>query len=458
MLTEVIPKYSTDANGSVFQTTNVFDFDSDHVLINGKLGTLLVCNNTILNEIKSKQLSDDLKFKLIQRGFITHNNSNHFSTHPQILPKFFIIDVTQACNLRCSYCFRNLENEVHTISEERMEAITNYLISYAKENDISEIHIQPWGGEPLIAFNRIKQMYRLLNESGINFQISIETNGCLVTPQIAEELHSMNIGVGISLDGTPEIHNAQRPTVNDGFSFDSVLNGIKNLNEAGYDDKLGIVTVLTQNNRKYLDKVLEFYTKELNIKKFKLNVVKDSANNTNKDICINPTEYAELELSLLNKLIELNKNGFSITEFNIRDKFLNLLTRGKNNICISQGCMGGIKMIGFDQKGNIYPCDLTDFPEFRIGSIDNGDLIEQIKSKKDCNEFFNKKDSELCNDCPWWFYCKGGCTSSLKYRNNKIDGVDEFECEANRSLYPQLLKLIVEEPEIVEKLIDTKLE
>ena len=162
-----------------------------------------------------------------------------------------------------------------------------------------------------------------------------------------------------------------------------------------------------------------------------------------------------MQLNLLNKLIKLNKAGYKITEFNIRDKLLNLLVRGKMNICISQGCLGGIKLIGFDQTGHIYPCDLTDYPEFSIGTIEDGDLISLISASQKTNEFFNPKHSPLCTDCAWWFYCKGGCTSALKYRNNKIEGVDKFECNVNRKLYPVLLNLIENESELLEPLINT---
>lgn len=455
MNSEIIPEFYIEKSNFTFHPTHVFSNNGNRILINSKLGTIFVCDDHILNQIKSKRLSDDIQFKLIQRGFASISENDTFKSIPEISPKFFIIDVTRACNLRCSYCFRNLDDKVSTISAEMLEKIIEYVINYAKQNRISEIHIQPWGGEPLIAFDRIAQMHRLLNESNIKFQISVETNGCLVTKKMAERLNEMNIGVGVSLDGLPITHNSQRPTMSDGPSYNMVYRGIKNLWDAGYKDKLGIVTVLTQNNKKYFNDILDFYTQELKINKFKLNIVKDSPNLKDKNICLTPDEYAELQLNLLNKLIKLNKAGYKITEFNIRDKLLNLLVRGKMNICISQGCLGGIKLIGFDQTGHIYPCDLTDYPEFSIGTIEDGDLISLISASQKTNEFFNPKHSPLCTDCAWWFYCKGGCTSALKYRNNKIEGVDKFECNVNRKLYPVLLNLIENESELLEPLINT---
>ncbi|MEJ2637180.1 MAG: radical SAM protein [Calditrichia bacterium] len=454
---EQIQDFALRDNSFIFHACHVFHANGKKILVNGKAGTIFVCDENILNQIKAKTISDDLQFKLIQRGFASVDGHEDFGASPEILPQFFIIDFTRACNLRCVYCFRHLENNISTISAGMLDKIIDYLLLYASEHRIRDIYIQPWGGEPLIAFERIKQLHRRLTDGKIRFKITIETNGCLVTPSIARQLNEMDIGVGVSLDGLPEIHDSQRPTAAGKPSFEAVLKGINNLWDAGFRDKLGFVTVLTRNNKDDLNNILDYYVAALDINKFKLNVVKDSPNLQDKGICLSPAEYAELQLTLLNKLLDLHRKGYSITEFNIRDKLLNLLIRGKTNICISQGCLGGTKLIGFDQSGNIYPCDLTDLPEFSLGNIEDGDLILLISESRKTNEFFTRKWSLSCGNCPWWFYCKGGCTSSLKYRRNKIEGVDPFECAANRTLYPALLNLIETDPEVLEPLTQTSL-
>ncbi len=453
---EKIDGYVLEQSAFTFHASFVYHSNGAKILVNGKSGSIFVCDEPVLEEIRQGQPSDDLQFKLIQRGFASlQGRVNAFESAPETLPQFFIIDFTRACNLRCVYCFRHLENGLATISPRMLDAVLDYLFRYATAHHIKDIYIQPWGGEPLMAFDRIRQLHKRLADSGLHFEISMETNACLVTESIARELREMNIRVGVSLDGLAAIHNSQRPTVTGKPSFDRVRRGIENLWNAGYRDELGFVTVLTGNNKHFLPEILEFYTSELGIHKFKLNVVKDSPNLQNKSLCLTPVEYGELQTHLLQKLVELNKKGYRITEFNVRDKLLNLLIRGKTNICISQGCLGGIKLIGFDQQGHIYPCDLTDLPEFSIGTIYDGDLISMIENARRTNEFFTHKRSVACSDCPWWFYCKGGCTSSLKYRKNKIEGVDPFECAANRKLYPALLDLIENNPEMIEPLTQT---
>lgn len=104
--------------------------------------------------------------------------------------------------------------------------------------------------------------------------------------------------------------------------------------------------------------------------------------------------------------------------------------------------------------GNIFPCELTDQPEYAIGNIYNGiPLISQIENSiKGKNSFFDKKENTECIDCYWKIFCKGGCTVRVMSNKNNKD-VDITECEINKVLYPELIKLIIDKPEIVNKML-----
>ena len=88
----------------------------------------------------------------------------------------------------------------------------------------------------------------------------------------------------------------------------------------------------------------------------------------NFDKIISPEEEMGIKLAkgIMNRslieMIDLSED-YSIVELNVQEKMMNLLIRSKSNICTSRGCMGGTKMIAFDQDGRIYPCDVTDYKE-----------------------------------------------------------------------------------------------
>ena len=438
--------YCFEKNGSAF-------------LLNPDVGSSILLDRDHLEEIKNKKISDDLQFKLIQRGFMKVPGSPQCTDEESILPRFFIIDLTQACNFRCTYCFRHLDETPRTISNETLQSIIDFIADYCKKTNQREIHIQPWGGEPLIAWKKILHIHDDLQEKGIKAVLTIESNAGLITPRVAKEAYERDIRIGVSIDGLPEIHNLQRKLANGKDSFEKMRQGMQNLRDAGYGTRHGIITVLTRNTLPYLEEFLEYFAIDLKIDRFKLNIVKDSPVMKDKGLCLSNAEIIDFQKRLLKKLIELNKRGHSIIELNVFDKLQNLLIRNKGNICISRGCLGGKKMIAFDMDGRIFPCDITDYKEEAVGSVNDGEeLIPLLEKAHHKTDFFAKKESENCASCPWWFFCKGGCTTAIKYKKGKVEGVDELECLSNRSLYPELIRMFLEEPELVKILTKNKLE
>ncbi|MBO5348313.1 MAG: radical SAM protein [Clostridia bacterium] len=385
---------------------------------------------------------------------ITNKNSMAPIIEERIQPTFFIFDLTQACNFRCVYCFRHLEDKVTTISDENLDAIVKYIINYCKKYHIKDFCIQPWGGEPLIAFEKIKRMDDAFKDAGLNPLISIETNASLITEQLAEEASKRNIRLGISIDGYSDIQNMHRPLMSGAPSFDKMKKGVEIISRFENLKNYGVVCVLTSKSFPYLSDIIEFFGTELKIKCFKLNLIKDNPVMKDAQLCLSEEQIIAAQNILIDKLVDLNNRGFEITELNVQEKLMNLLVRSKSNICTSRGCMGGTKMIAFDQDGRIYPCDVTDYKEESIGNVHiSGDLIELVKAAKIANnDFFAKKHSDICNKCPFWFFCKGGCTTAIKYKLGKVEGVDNQECLANLSLYPRLINLILTNPEAITAL------
>ena len=157
---------------------------------------------------------------------------------------------------------------------------------------------------------------------------------------------------------------------------------------------------------------------------------------------------------LFNAVVQQTRCGRNFREANITDKLRNLLDRSNNNICNSMGCRGGISFISFDQKGNIYPCEMIGRPEFCLGNIENqGDnLLDLIHRAQQHNHYYAPKKTETCSDCPYLYFCRGGCKANCLAYGKEPFQIDHIECALNRSLYPRLIELILTEPELVERM------
>ena len=112
-------------------------------------------------------------------------------------------------------------------------------------------------------------------------------------------------------------------------------------------------------------------------------------------------------------------------------------------------------MIVFDMNGNIFPCELTDFPDESIGSVfsKNKDLITLIREAVSTRTYFVPKHIEKCTHCPWQCFCKGGCTVRVMNSGKRPPEIDEIECAVNTALYPAIVELLLTQPDIVNSIL-----
>ncbi|MBR4026656.1 MAG: radical SAM protein [Lachnospiraceae bacterium] len=438
---------------------DIIAFSNGHTaVLYEKTGHILRVDACILEDIQNQDIPLEIINKLKSRNFIynSDNFGNISNCSQNYLPEFFMIDLTNKCNMHCKYCLRDICNSKNSISENKIKDICNYIMQYCKENHIKDITIQPWGGEPLMELKSIILMRKLLSMDETKVHFSIETNAVLLDLDVIEILYKYKIGLGISIDGYRELHDAQRLFQN-GKASHSIVEKNLLLAKQKYGFRLGTITTITKINAPYIENILEYYAVNLELTNVKFNYVHESMFCDCSDLCLSKEEIAKAEIKLLNKLVELNERGYNISEQNIKVKLKNLLLKQYSDICHSYGCLGGRKMIVFDMQGNMFPCELTDIPHEKIGSIYDGmGLSDIVKDAIKNRDFFVAKKVPECQNCFWYIFCKGGCTVRAISIGKRPPEIDSIECAVNSVLYPELLKLMVEKPNIVNKLINKK--
>lgn len=436
-----------------FKTENI-EFDGAWIFSNNerafllsRIGTSIILDNILIEQILRKNISDELAFKLVSHGLARVNNSPSPKRTDIVLPKFFIIDLTQRCNLACIYCFRHIKTTA-SISNSEINSICNYIYKYCEKYSIKQFTIQPWGGEPLLELEKIINIHDFFYKKNMYPKITIETNATLITEDKASILYANKIAVGVSIDGDKIIHDFQRPFISKKGSFNEVLKGIDNLRKAGYKT-FGTISVITNKSIERIGDIIRYMIKELNINNLKFNIVRISSES---DLAVTINKIEPFIEELFRTVISLTNEGFQVSEGNIVERIYNLLVRHERNICKSKGCMGGYKMVSFNRNGDIFPCELTDYDDEKIGSISQGDLLNIIKSASKQHKYFRDYRISECNNCPWWYYCRGGCHTSIKHNRNSYWGVDEIECRINKKMYPIIIDIILNQPHLIEKL------
>lgn len=449
--------FDSEINAVMKKTQGYVDGEKA-VLVEGS-GHIILLDKKYVSLLQAHKIPSAIKGKLMSRNFIKDNgisDIDDISCAFMAKPEFFMIDLTKRCNMHCKYCLRDVSLEDESISTETVNDICNYIADYCNKYKLRDITIQPWGGEPLIELENILLIKKALSTLKTQVHFLIETNAILLDEHVTEILYKNKIEIGISIDGYSEVHDKQRVYKN-GMGTHAVVERNLLLAQRWYGNHIGTITTVTKNNAGCIEEILEYYAIELGLKNVKFNYVHESMFTACKEICLTKEEIAATEIRLLNKLVELNENGFKISEQNISIKLKNILLRKYTDICHSCGCLGGRKMLVFDMSGRIFPCELTDVPTEAIGSIyDDSNLIEIVSESMKNKNFYIDKKTVRCMDCMWYFFCKGGCTVRTISAGKRPPEIDEVECAVNTVLYPRLLQLILSKPNVVNQLTKMK--
>ncbi len=119
--------------------------------------------------------------------------------------------LTHQCNLNCTYCYEHHKNNQTMSVEKAMEIIKKEL--YA-DDGVDTIEFDFFGGEPLLEFDTIKNVIEQVKllEYDKNVIFFITTNGVPLNEERKQWLRENTdyLQVGLSLDGTKEMHNKNR--------------------------------------------------------------------------------------------------------------------------------------------------------------------------------------------------------------------------------------------------------
>lgn len=334
--------------------------------------------------------------------------------------------MTQNCNLRCSYCpysndqiYKQRHHNTGMISWEIIKKGIDFLKEHSK--DAETIYVAFYGGEPLLNKKLIIDAmdYTMLNIKEKKISFGMTTNATLLNDAILSELDKYDISIMVSLDGGRKEHNQNRKFANGEGSFDIVERNVRNIKE-NYPklfSKLKFNTVIAPGSN--YSSIWDFFKDENNIFDFnKVNFNTLSRNYTDEDIQYDAAFFEERNyetlkayLMLLGKLDKQNisehksdiEHIFSFKEMFIPRKEVPEIAHPSGT------CIPGVKKLFVDIYGNFYPCERVDENSdiMRIGNLENGFDIERVTRLLS----IGTTTEEICKEC-WAFNCCTICPAS----------------------------------------------
>jgi uncharacterized protein len=185
----------------------------------------------------------------------------------QDLPKacggldLLVIQPTPFCNLNCDYCYLPHRSDRSRMTFETLEKTFErvFACDFAQKGFTVVWH----AGEPMtlpVSFYR-EALARIerLRPPNLVVRYSLQTNATLVTPEWCDFIHESGFGIGVSIDGPADLHDARRKTRAGGGTHARAMRGIEMLR--AHDIPFHVITVLTERSLDRADDIFEFYVR-----------------------------------------------------------------------------------------------------------------------------------------------------------------------------------------------------
>lgn len=180
-----------------------------------------------------------------------------------MITKALIVKVASRCNLNCTYCYMyNMGDESYKIQPKFMslEIVKSMFIrikNHCIKNNLNKFLIVFHGGEPLLCdidfYKNFINIQKEILPKNIIIDYAMQTNGVLLTYELANELKALQIQVGISLDGTEISNNKNRIYHNGNGSYKEILKGFEILKETFGNDYANCLCVInTDENPEFV--------------------------------------------------------------------------------------------------------------------------------------------------------------------------------------------------------------
>jgi radical SAM protein with 4Fe4S-binding SPASM domain len=325
-----------------------------------------------------------------------------FSTKADEDNKMLLIEITNKCNLSCSYCHSvpNTGGEL-ALSDDRLDK----LLYECKENSFKSIIVS--GGEPLLS-ERVFKLSKAAKEKGLRMDLC--TNGTVLTSSSIREIQENYDSVTVTLDTIDPITYSKmkscRPDV-----INKVEENLQSLARGGV--QVGVTIVLTKLNIDKLTDTLD-YLKGLGIKKAALLRLY----NFNNYASGFDLDYSE------DFLLELNKIVSKYPEIKIKLKGWNFSAES------FPACSAGKTVFAVDHTGHLLPCIMLRWSSPETNLV-NKTLKDAMNSNHMKGIVQNIKALKGCK-CIYESSCSKGCPATAYGKWEKI--LPDLRCSRNNSL------------------------
>lgn len=358
-------------------------------LVTGYFGGWVFLDAEELIYLKANQFYDKSKLyeKLANAGIILNENNidgiiamyRNLNRNLFRKPSLHMINVTNVCNQRCTYCHAGVSQGKDFMSEETALKIVKFIFKSSGH----PIAIEFQGGECLLNWKVVKLVVEKSREINKvlkrDLRICIVSNLSLLNGEKLKFLADSDVSICTSIDGSKDMHNTYRKFLSGSDTFDRVFEKVQFIREYykkhGLNKKVDALATITRQALKDPKSIIDTYI-NLGINILHLRRVDnfgDALNNW-QELTYSAEEFFDFWKKAMEYIVELNKKGIDIKErgaYNILSKILNFTDPLYVELMTPTGMGRTTLLYNFD--GDVYNSDegrMINEPIFKIGTVD----------------------------------------------------------------------------------------
>ncbi|NLS11792.1 anaerobic sulfatase maturase [Vibrio sp. SM6] len=332
------------------------------------------------------------------------------------------------CNLHCDYCFYLEKEGIYGPPTQRSnlamtdDVLRRFIKQYIQSQPTETVDFAWQGGEPTlagIAFFEKVVAYQKQYSDGRLITNAFQTNGVLINDKWSEFLAKHNFLIGLSVDGTKELHDRYRVTKSGKGTFHRIVNAIESFKKYGVE--FNTLTVVNSLNAEHplevyntLKDLGSTYLQFIPIVESRVNVFSNPnlisqftpAGDNIFPWTVTGEQYGKFMTAIFDEWV---RNDVGKTFVQLFDTTLASFAGYPASVCLFAKECGQAMVI--EKNGDIYSCDHFVYPEFKLGNI-NDQSLSKLAITKQQTEFGKLKSnlSDACKKCEFLFACNGGCT------------------------------------------------
>ncbi|EOS73599.1 MAG: anaerobic sulfatase maturase [Lachnospiraceae bacterium] len=345
------------------------------------------------------------------------------------------------CNMKCDYCFycdeskKRLQQNYGFMTENTLKNVIRKTILHAE----GSITYAFQGGEPSLRgidfFRRAIALQKQYNKNNVEVINAFQTNGSLIDEKWCQFFRENQFLVGVSVDGTLDIHDRYRHKADGQGTFNEISENIKLLDKYGVS--FNILTVVTGEVVKNIRKIYYSYAgKGWRYQQYIACIDPLGEGHGNHSYGLTPDQYGEFLITLFELWFEDWKKGRQpyIRQF---ENYVGILLGYYPEACDQRGVCGIQTVVEAD--GSAYPCDFYMIDEYKLGNL-NANRLADLDKKREETGFVQRslKISDACKNCKYFKICRAGCQRN----RDVIKGTDMYEnyfCAGYQMFFDQCL-------------------